>query len=234
MSSVIDATRGVLLELGIHPLALAIDAGGARLSAVMDDSALRTRSRGPYSPENLPPEALEMVDAVLLRGWHRPRPEFTIEGGGKWPGLLVQFHAEWVAVRYVVPEAVPPELYVPPPGQVTLSGDIRLALEQLANSLRIVGRHLGAEPPLALSLSYPDDPDYDEARAESLPEEWRDVLPPVVAALDIDRSGFTREQREAHDEALRQALYGGQGWEQLGRTGFRVRTGYACLRDGGT
>ncbi|TXS71495.1 hypothetical protein EAO69_22105 [Streptomyces sp. me109] len=234
MSSRIDAAQGIMLTFGIHPLALDIGADGARMTATMNDSALRTRSRGPYSPDKLPPEALEMVDLVLLRWSPRPQPEFTVEGGGKWPGLLVQFHAEHVAVRYVVPEAVPPDLFVPPRGHVTLSSDIRMALQQLAESLRTAGRRLGAEPPVTLSLSYPDDPDYDEARADSLPEEFRGAVPPVVAALDIDRSGCTRKQRAAHDDALRQALYGGQHWERTGRTGFHVRTGYACLRDGGT
>ncbi|MFF4834866.1 hypothetical protein [Streptomyces sp. NPDC001315] len=236
MSSLIDAATGVMLELAMHPLTLDIDADGTRLLAMMDEYALLTRSRGPYSPNNLPPEALDTVDWVMLR-WSlksRPqRPEFTIEGGGAWPTLAVRFPSAQVFVRYVVPEAVPPELYVPDPGNVTLSGDLRMALKQLADSLRAAGRHLGGEPPVTLSLSYPDDPDH-ERHVASVHEDFRDAFPPVIATVDVDRSRCSREQRAAHDEALREVTSSDQLVERLGDTGFTTRLGFARLRDGGT
>ncbi|MFG2359268.1 hypothetical protein [Streptomyces sp. NPDC048521] len=231
MSSRIDAACHLMLELAIDPLMLEVDADTARMVAMMDDTALRRRSRGPYTPDNLPPEATETIDYVMLRLYHNPeRPAFTVEGGGPWPSLLVRFAHSRVVVRYVVPEAAPP-VYVRAPGEMDLSGALRMALEKLADSLRAVADRLGAEPPLTVSLSYPDDPDY-EANLARFPEDLRHAVAPVIPTLDIDRSGFSARQRAVHDEALRASTFKG-GFEKLGRTGFTMNVGGAHVRDSG-
>lgn len=232
MSALIDAASSVMTDLAIHPLALEIDGDGARVLAVMEESALLTRSRGPYSQDNLPPEAMEMIEWAALRWSMKPeQPEFTIEGGGPWPVLVMVLPVSRVLVRYVVPEDAPP-VHQPDPGNVTLTGDTKLALRFLADSLRAAGRALGDEPPVSLTLSYPDDPDYERILA-SVADDFRNVIPPVIATIDVDRSRCSREQRAAHDEALRSVAYSDQPVEPLGRKGFTTRIGYARLQDSG-
>lgn len=231
VSSLIDEASGVLRELAIDPLTLDIDADAVRIVAMMRESALRRRSRGPYTPDNLPPEAMQTVDWVVLRLFSSPEPpEFTVEGGGPWPALLVQLPARRVVVRYVVPEAAPP-VYVYGPGDLQPAGGIHLALEKVAASLRTVAERLGGEPPVTVSLSYPDDPDY-ETNVARFPEQFRDAVPPVLPTFDIDRSGCSAKQRAAHDEALRASTFAG-GFEKLGHTGFTMNLGGVCLRDSG-
>ncbi|MFG2606387.1 hypothetical protein ACGFT2_22975 [Streptomyces sp. NPDC048514] len=229
MSQRIDAARNVMTELAVHLLLLEIDADSARIVAMMDETALRRRSRGPYSQENLPSEAMEMVDWVKLHLYHSPeRPGFLVEAGGPWPALLLRFPHSGVLVRYVVPEAAPP-VYVAPPGEWDLTGLVLRALEMLSHSLRAVAARFGGEPPLTLSLSYPDNPAYEAERARS---SAPDRVVPVLPTLDIDRSGFSAEQRAVHDAALRAATY--EKWfERLGRTGFTMNTGGARIRDAG-
>lgn len=233
MSTLIDSAYDVLLNLAIHPLALEIDADGARILAVMRENALLTRSRGPYSEENLPPEALAMAEWVALRWSVKPeRPDFTIEGGGPWPGLVVSLPVSRVRVHYVVPEGAPP-VYQPDPNNVTLTSDIKLALRFLADSLREAAKTLGEEPPVTLSLSYLDDPDH-ERQIAALPQEHRHLVPPVIPTLDVGRSRCSKRQRAAHDEAVRSVAYSDQPVEALGRTGFTTRIGFARLRDSGS
>jgi hypothetical protein len=230
VSALIDAASGVMTDLAMHPLALEIDSDGTRMLAVMNERALLTRSRGPYSQDNLPPEALEMIEWAALRWSTKPeQPEFTIEGGGPWPALVMVLPVSRVMVRYVVPEDAPP-VYQPDPGNVTLSGDIKLTLRFLVDSLRAASRMLGDEPPVALTLSFPDDPDY-ETHVAGIPDEFRHVIPPVVATIELDRSRCSQEQRAAHDEALRSVAYNDQPVEPLGLEGFTTRIGSARLQD---
>ncbi|MCO5971888.1 hypothetical protein [Actinoallomurus soli] len=219
-----------MLDLAIHPLSLVVDAGGARMLAEMPGSALHTRSRGPYTPDNLPPEAVETVKWVALR-WscHPDPPEFTVEGGGRWPRLSALFTARGVLVTFVVPEDAS-EMYAPEPGQAGVEFHIRLALEQLAKSLRAASRELGGEPPVALSLSYSADPDY-EAKAAHVPEPWKRAIPEVMPTINVDRSQWSRKQRAAHDKALRATGYTDQRVDPLRHTGFAVHVISSCLRD---
>jgi len=227
-SVLIGAVVRVLRDLAIHPLALRIDDGGASVLATMQARALRRRSRGPYTEDNLPPEATEMIDWLGLRLSVRREPvDVMIEGGGQWPRLLVELPATRVTVRYVVPEDAPPG-YQPEPNNVTLAGDVNIALEFLATSLRALGGRLRGEPPITLTLSYPDDPNY-ERNVAHLPEEFRQLIPPVVADLAVDRSRFSRKQRAAHDEALRAAAYDDQPLEPAGGW-LTTRLGSARLR----
>ncbi|MER5702849.1 hypothetical protein ABT023_13020 [Micromonospora sp. NPDC002296] len=232
-SALIDAAVGVMQDLAIHPLALEIDDDGVRILAAMRGHALRTRSRGPYSQDNLPPEALDMAAWIDLRFSVRAEPvELTIEGGGPWPRLLMQLPARRVVVRYVVPEDAPPG-YQPEPNEVTLVGDLRLALGYLASSLRRVGARLGGEPAVTLTLSYPDDPNY-ERNVTGIPEEFRRLIPPVVSNVRVDRSRFSRKQRAAHDEALRESAYSDQPLEPWERHGFTTRIGSARVQVSGS
>ncbi|MFJ1596502.1 hypothetical protein [Streptomyces sp. NPDC088261] len=227
ISALLLAACETMLDLAVNPLALEADADGVRLLAVMKDHALRTRSRGPYTPEDLPPEAVEMMRWVALRLSQKPeRPACTIEGGGVWPALLVELPQSRVTVRYMVPEAAP-RVYQSDPGDLTLSGDLRIMLKYTAESLRLAG-----DPPVTLRLGYEDDPRYGEF-TEHVVQRFRDTIPPVLAVLAMDRSRCSRKQRAAHDAALRRTALGGQGLEPLGRTGFTTRMGWACLRDTG-
>lgn len=228
-SALIGAAVQVMRDLAIHPLALETDGDGTRMLATMRDHALRTRSRGPYSPDNLPPEALEMVEWIGLQFSVRPEPvNLTIEGGGPWPRLLMKLPARRVVVRYVVPEDAPPG-YQPEPNNVGLTGDVKLALDYLAASLRTVGERLGREPEVTLALSYPDDPDYERNLAQ-MPEEFRHLISPVLAVIAVDRRRFSREQRAVHDEALRASTYTDQPLEPRGHRGFTSRIGSARLQ----
>ncbi|MFY1626138.1 hypothetical protein ACN261_10560 [Micromonospora sp. WMMD723] len=209
-------------DLAVHPLALEIDGTGARVLTTMHAKALRTRSRGPYSPDNLPPEALTMIDWLSLKLSVDPqRVDVTIEGGGPWPRLLLELPDKRVTVRFVVPEDAPPG-YQPESNNATLSGDVNIALEFLAGSLRALGGRLHGEPPITLTLSYPDDPHYERNTA-GLPAEFRDLVPPVVADLAVDRSRFSRKQRVAHNEALRAAAYDDQPMEPAAGSWFSTR-----------
>ncbi|QOV38188.1 hypothetical protein IM697_07295 [Streptomyces ferrugineus] len=222
-----------MTQLALHPLALDIDASGARITAVMEEYALRRRSRGPYTPDNLPPETVQMIERAATRLLMRAeRPDFTIEGGGRWPALLMTLPDCRVQVRYVVPEDAPP-VYQPDPGNVTLGGDIRIALKYLAESLRLAAARFRGEPPVTVALSYPEDPDYEKNIA-GLAAEFRDVIPPVLAALEVDRSRCSRKERAAHDDALRALAHDGRRVEPLGRAGFTTRIGTARLQDSGT
>ncbi|MGH3940905.1 MAG: hypothetical protein ACRDTG_20155 [Pseudonocardiaceae bacterium] len=64
LSGVLEAACDVMTDLAIFPLAFEADARGAHLLTVMNSRALRTRSRGPYSPDNLPPEALATAESI--------------------------------------------------------------------------------------------------------------------------------------------------------------------------
>ncbi|MEU1752385.1 hypothetical protein ABZ436_06995 [Micromonospora matsumotoense] len=228
-SALIDAAVRVMRDLAVHPLSLEIDGDGARVLATMHAHALRTRSRGPYRQDDLPPEALEMIDWLSLRLSVDPQPvHVTIEGGGPWPRLLLELPAKWVTVRFVVPEDAPPG-YQPEPNNVGLSGDVNIALEHLANSLRALGGRLRGEPPVTLTLSYPDDPHY-ERNIAGVPEEFRHLISPVLADLAVDRSRFSRKQRAAHDDALRAAAYTDQPVEPAQGGGLTTRLGTARLR----
>lgn len=229
-SALLDAASRAMTELAIHPLELVTDAKGTRILAVMPESALETRSRGPYDRDNLPPEAVRVIEWAALRFSMSPeRPSFTIQGGGRWPGLVMTLPAGRVEVHYVVPEAAPP-VYQPDPGNVTLSMDIKQMLRLLADSLRAAGGVLGKEPPVTLTLSYQDDPKYDEWLASD-DEAFRETIPPVVATLEVDRRRSSRKQRAAHDDALRRVGYPNQLWEPLGKRGFTTRIGWARLQD---
>ncbi|MGH3343927.1 MAG: hypothetical protein ACRDPK_13870 [Carbonactinosporaceae bacterium] len=230
LSALLDAASKVMTELAIHPLYLKIDAKGTRILTVMRRSALLTRSRGPYSRDNLPPEAVKMIEWAALQFSVKPeQPKFAIQGGGQWPSLTMTLPASHVQVRYVVPEAAPP-VYEPDPGNITLSSDIRLMLRLVADSLRAAGGVLGKEPPVALTLSYLDDPKYGEW-LESAGDEFGETIPPVVATLEVDRSRCSKKQRAAHDDALPRVGYKNQPWEPLGKRGFTTRIGWARLQD---
>jgi hypothetical protein len=227
ISALVQAASDTTLDLAIHPLALDVDADGARLLAVMEEDALRTRSRGPYTPDDLPSEALEMVDWVSLRLSQKPeRAVYTVKAGGAWPALLVELPQSRVTVHYVVPEAAP-RVYRPDPGDVTLSADLRTMLDYTAASLRSAG-----DPPVTLRLGYEDDPRYGEFTGYA-DQRFRDAIPPVLAVLTMDRGRCSRRQRAAHDAALRRTAFSDQELEPLGRTGFTTRMGWACLRDTG-
>jgi hypothetical protein len=232
MPALIDAVCGVMTDLAIHPLALEIDGHGARVLAVMPERALVRRSRGPYDRDNLPPEVMAVVEWVALR-WSGKleQPEFTIEGGGMWPALVLELHPLRVMVRYVVPEQAPP-VHQPERGNVTLSIDVKMALELVGRSLATAAAASGSEPPVSLALSYPDDPDY-ERNVAAVPADFRRAIPPVVPTIEVDRSRCTPAQRSAHDAALRAVVYTDQQVEPLGDQGFTTRLGSARIQDRG-
>ncbi|MFY1587469.1 hypothetical protein ACN267_23495 [Micromonospora sp. WMMD734] len=216
-------------DLAVHPLALTIDRAGAHVLATMHADALRTRSRGPYRQDDLPPEALAMIDRLSLRLSLDPqRVDVTIEGGGPWPRLLLELPAKQVSVRFVVPEDAPPG-YQPDANNVGLSSDVNIALEFLAGSLRALNGRLRGEPPVTLTLTYPDDPHY-ERNIAGVPAEFHELIPPVVADLAVDRRRFSRKQRAAHDDALRAAAYTDQVIEPMAGGGLSTRLGSARLR----
>ena len=233
LSTVLRGACGVMTDLAIHPLQFEADAGGAGVVAVMARRALVTRSRGPYSAQNPPPEAMATVESIALRQSLLPEsPQFTVEVDGRWPRLAVVFEQLRLLVRYVVPEDAPP-VYQPKSNNVTLIGDIKIALEQVASSLEVASRQLGGqEPPIQITLSYPDDPGYEQTVA-SLPVEFRDVIAPVIPTIELDRTRCDPRARAAHDEALRAAMYSDQRMEPLGRNGFTTRVGSARIRDSG-
>lgn len=233
LSTVLRRACGVMTDLAIHPLEFEADAGGAGMLAVMDRRALVTRSRGPYSAQNPPPEAMATAESVALRLSMLPEsPQFTVDVDGPWPRLTVAIEPLRLLVRFVVPEDAPP-VYQPKSNNVTLVGDIKMALEQVASSLEVASRELGGqEPPIRITLSYPDDPGYEQTVA-SLPVEFRDILAPVIPTIELDRTRCGSRERAAHDEALRAVAYSDQRLEPLGRNGFTTRVGSARIRDGG-
>ncbi|MFF3316171.1 hypothetical protein ACFYV5_11740 [Streptomyces sp. NPDC003035] len=232
MSELIESACRTMSRLAVSPLALEIDPGEARVLAVMPEDALDTRSRGPYSPDNLPPEAMSVIDWIALLWSVEPeRPAFTIEGGGPWPALVLTLPVSRVRVHFMVPEAAPWP-YPPDPGNGDLGTHVNLALRFVAGTLERAAGALGAEPPVALSLSYPADPSYEE-RLAFVHESFHDHLPSVVPTIEVDRSRCTRKQRAAHDEAVRAGAYTDQHVLPLGRSGFTTRVGLACVRDSG-
>lgn len=224
LAELVRATSDVVTELALHPLTLDLDRGGALISAAMDETALETRSRGPYSPDNLPPEALSMIDHILLRWMSKPeRPEFAVEGGGAWPALLVTLPQSRVRVRYVVPEDAPP-VYQPDPGNGSMSVGIRMTLRYLADALALLNRNRRAEPPVALTLSYPDDPRYEEHTA-GLDGDALDFVPPVVAHFELDGRRLSAREGAALGDALRRGLWRGAAGRSSSRCGSRAGAG---------
>jgi hypothetical protein len=234
LSAVLEAACDVMTDLAIYPLALDADTGGAHMLAVMGSRALLTRSRGPYAADNLPPEALSTAESIQLRlSMQSERPEFTVEGGGPWPRLVVVLPSRGVLVRYVVPEEAPP-IYQPAPNNATLSGDIKLAIRFVARSLQVASRQLGGtEPPVTVALSHPDDPDYD-AKIATMPPEFREYVAPIIPTVELHRGRCSSEQREVHDTALRSVAYSDQTLHPLGDKGFTTRIGSARIRDDGS
>ncbi len=229
LSLVLHGACRVMTDLAIHPLAFDADAGGAQVLAVMDRRALVTRSRGPYDRDNLPPEVRAAADSVALRLSTRPEhAEYTVELDGPWPRLVVVVEALGVLVRFVVPEDAPP-VYQPRSNNVTMVGDIKIALGQVASSLEVASRALGGEPPISVTLSYPDDPDH-ETKVANLPPDFRDLIAPVIPTIELDRSRCGREERAAHDDALRSVAYSGQAVE-AGSGGISTWVGSARIRD---
>ncbi|MCE7003762.1 hypothetical protein LWC34_13130 [Kibdelosporangium philippinense] len=232
LAEVLEAACDTMAPLGIYPLVFEADSNGAFIVATMHASALRTRSRGPYSPDNLPPEAIAMVERVALLWSVKPeKPEFTVEGGGRWPGLLVLLHASKVTVRFVVPEDAPP-VPEPAPNNVGPSGDIKIALRFVAETLRTAAKTLGSEPPMSIRLTHPENPHYESERAR-LPADFRDFVQPVTPTIELDRSACSGTQLQAHDAAVRSSAYSDQRIEPLGRKGFTTWIGSACVRTAG-
>ncbi|MFB7369482.1 hypothetical protein ACFC0D_06540 [Streptomyces sp. NPDC056222] len=232
MSVLIESACRTMTKLAASPLALEIAPGGARILAVMREHALERRSRGPYSPDNLPPEAISMVEWIaLLWSVESERPDFTVEGGGRWPGLVVTLPVSRVRVHYVVPESATWP-YPPDPGNKDFGLHLTLALRYVAGSLREAAGRRGEEPPVALSLSYPADPSYAE-RLASTDEQFHHHLPSVVPTIEVDRSRCSQKQREAHDKALRAVAYADQEVLPLGRSGFTTRVGLGRVQDSG-
>jgi hypothetical protein len=218
LSAVLTAACDTMTTLGIFPVRFEADAAGARLLAEMPESALRERSTGPYSRENLPPEAVHMVQLVSLRWSSRPeRPDLTVGMAGPWPELSLSLPDSRVRVEYVVPEAAPPG-WRPERGDATAEIDIKIALEVVARSLGGVGEEL----PVRVSLDYPPDPGYGA-------DPWS-VLP-VVPTVVLDRRRCTPQQRAAHNAALRASVYADQPFDSWGASAFRTRVGSAAVQD---
>lgn len=225
LSSVLIAACETMLTLAIFPMRFEADPEGARILTVMRSDDLVERSVGPYSPQNLPPECLRLIDLILLRWSMRPeRPDFTVAGGGRWPELCMDLPDSGVQVWFVVPEAAPPG-YQPPAQDVGVASDVRLTLQFLVRSIAATGKDL----PMAVSLHYPPDPDF-EARRARMPAEIADLIPPVIPTVELDRRHCRRRQRKAHDEAVRAIAYKGQKIESPDGSGFSTRIGLARLR----
>lgn len=218
-----------MTSLAVYPLIFEAGADGAFIVATMHQNALRARSRGPYSSDNLPPEAMAMIERVALLWSVKPeRPEFTVEGGGRWPGLLMSLPASQVTVRFVVPEDAPP-VDEPAPNNVGPVGDIKIALRFVAETVRTAARTLGGEPPVSVRLTHPANPNYEADRAR-MPADFRDFVRPVTPTVELDRGGCGREQLRVHDAAVRSVAYSDQRIEPLGRNGFSTWLGSVCVR----
>ncbi len=230
LASILEATCDAILDLTLFPSVLEADSNGAYVLGVMGEDALRTRSRGPYTPENLPSEVVSTIRFAALRWSVKPeRPEFTIEGGGRWPRLLMVLPHSKVSIRFVVPEDAPP-IPQPAPHNAGPGGDIRLALEFVVRTLDATRMRTGKEPPLSLRLGFPEDPDYD-SKVASVPDEWADLILPVIPTIQLDRRRCSRGQRKAHDDAVRTVAYTGQTIDPLGRHGFTTWLGSARVQD---
>ncbi|MCO1661077.1 hypothetical protein [Pseudonocardia humida] len=218
LSAVLTAARDTLTTLGILPVRFEADESGARVLAVMPDSALQERSTGPYRREEPPPEAMHLVRLISWRWSSRPeRPDVTLGMAGPWPELALSLPESRVRIEYVVPEAAPPG-WRPEPGHVTAEIDVVMALEVVARSLDAVGEPL----PVRVSLDYPADPGYGT--------DPRSVLP-VVPTLVLDRRRCPPHRRAAHNAALRAAAYADQPFDLSGGTAFRTWVGSARIQD---
>lgn len=230
LAATIEAACETMTSLAIYPLAFEADDTGARILSAMGEDALRTRSRGPYAPDNMPPEAVATIERIAFRWSFNPeKPDFTVEGGGQWPRLVMELPASRVWIRFVVPEDAPP-IYQPAPNNIGPGSDIKMALGFVAKTLDAAGSALGAEPPMVVRLTFPDNPKY-EAEMARLPAEWHHILMPVVPTIELDRRRCSRAQLAAHDEAIRSIAYSDQKIERLGRDGFTTRIASVCVRD---
>lgn len=215
-ASVLAAACETTALLGVFPVRFEAGPGGARVLAVMPAGALVERSTGPYSREDVPPEAVRMVEAITRRWADRPdRPDLTVGMASPWPELTLALPASGVRVVFVVPEAAPPG-WRPEPGDSTAEIDVELALEAVARSLAATGEDL----PVRVSVDYPRDPGHGT--------DPRSVLP-VVPTVSLDRRRCTEQQRRAHNDALRAAVP--RPFDLLGGTAFTARLGWARIQD---
>ncbi len=203
------AARDTMAALGMVPVRLEVDGSGARMLAVMPDSALRVRSTGPYGRDEPPPEAMELVRDIGLRWSSRSeQPDLTVGMAGPWPELSLSLPRSRVRVEYVVPEAAPPG-WGPGSGRVDVEVDVEMALDAVARSLDAVGEEL----PVRVSLDHPTGPGHGG--------------PTVV----LDRRRCAPGQRATHNDALRATAYAGQPFDSPGGTAFRTRVGSVVLQD---
>ncbi|MEV6242451.1 hypothetical protein [Lentzea sp. NPDC051838] len=221
----LEAACEVMTSLALYPLIFEAGEDGVFIVATMHENALRSRSRGPYTPDNLPPEVMAMLQRISLKWSIRPEtPEFTVEGGGRWPVLLMHLPVSQVTVRFVVPEDAPP-IDEPAPNNVGPVGDIKIALRFVAETLRAAASTVGGEPPVSIRLAHPPNPRYEEDRAR-MPADFRHLVHSVTPTIELDRSLCGPEQLRAHDAAVKSHSYS-QGVEPLGRNGFALWIGGA-------
>ncbi|HEX8867390.1 MAG TPA: hypothetical protein VF821_17155, partial [Lentzea sp.] len=82
---------------------------------------------------------------------------------------------------------------------------------------------------MSVRLTHPANPRYETDRAR-MPADFRHLVRPVTPTIELDRSGCGREELRAHDRAVRSSAYADQGIEPLGRNGFSMWIGSACVR----
>lgn len=229
LSDSLLAANKIMSRLGILPLAFEAASGRTEILADMPEDAVNPPIWSAHRSRTLFTRAVEIISIQMLdfRSLH-----FSVVSHGRWSRLMMSIPNGHVRVRFVVPDDAPP-MYRPDPGNATLSIHLYDSLEFLSDSLLVAARYTGGmEPPAMISLSYPEDPEY-EAKLARVAEEFRSRVPPIIPTLEIDRSCYRKSERTAHDKALRSVTEPHLPIEKLGRTGFEVRRGYVQIQDSG-
>jgi hypothetical protein len=217
----LKAAADTMTVLGLFPLEFEADRSGAAMLAEMPRSALVVRSTGPYGREKLPPEAMRMVELIQIRWMSRPeRPELALDVDRRRARLMMTFPVSGLEVTLVVPEDAPPG-YRPTPGNVTVEISVKIALDLLAESLRV----LAFDAPLTVRLSYP--------KRRAAAGSWmRGLDLPVEPTIELDRRRLSRQDRKRHTAYLIRAL-DPSGARRAPMFGSRIdlRSGVVRIRD---
>lgn len=225
LSDRIDTCVAVMTALALpFPTSFAAGAERADLAVVLPDTALESRSVGPYSAERIPAEHDRMISRIELR-WQGQfeRPDVTVAVGGDWPELVMVLPASQVFVRLLMPEAGLEGSNSP--WALGLVMDVKTALGWVAARVRDAG-----EPPVRVDVSYAADPVLQAQRAQ-LPPEAQAAFPPLVGTVGVDLRGCGRREKHAFDAAARAAIPAGQPVARLrGKGGFTTAFGFAQVR----
>ncbi|PWI20253.1 hypothetical protein DI272_01585 [Streptomyces sp. Act143] len=204
--------KAFMADVGAYfPVSMALRGDVFEAVFMMREGDLGHRTRGPYSPEQPPHDAIGWVQLRTGMGMAGRFPSFRVEAGGHWPRIHVALSGTSVRGLIVMPEEVTAEAVNAPylgKWQDQACADIRIGLDYLAEWLASCHHEAGGTAPsIDLDLVYrPFDYEASLARYDL---RMRELIPPVRPVLELRWRSATPAQRRAFVKKLKGARKSG-------------------------